>query len=522
MEVTNVNDVKIYSLNNRKSIPEWLTERKRRKVLKRDSELRNRIEFLQDFEMPSFCNKLKMSEDGQYLFATGGYKPRVRCYDTSMLSMKFERCFDSNIVNFQMLSEDYRKLVFLFDDRYVELHGQGGRYYRLRIPKFGHDLTYHPLTCDLYFVCNSNEIIRLNLEQGRFQTPLISTASSYNVCTVAPQHHLFLAGSNVATVEAWDHRAGQQQQMLGQLDIALGLAENGEQPDGIPEITALTMRDDVQLAVGTSSGHILLYDIRARRPYLVKDQQYGLPIKALHFHRATDTVFSQDARILKVWKRETGQPYVFVQSKHDFTDLCVLQDSGLFFASTEDKQMLTYYVPEMGPAPRWCSFLDRMVEEMEEKPQQAIFDDYKFVTVRELEELGLVHLIGTNLLRAYMHGFFVDVKLHQKAKAACDPFAFDRYKQQRVAAEMEEQRADRIRPDSLPKVNRSLAERLADAADQDTFKDDRFKALFENPDFEIDSNLIEPTISSSKRREKDKRNKHHAKYVSRNFRASTE
>jgi ribosome biogenesis protein ENP2 len=35
---------------------------------------------------------------------------------------------------------------------------------------------------------------------------------------------------------------------------------------------------------------------------------------------------------------------------------------------------------------------------------QNIYDDYKFVTRQELEELGLEHLEGTNLLRGYMHG----------------------------------------------------------------------------------------------------------------------
>jgi len=35
------------------------------------------------------------------------------------------------------------------------------------------------------------------------------------------------------------------------------------------------------------------------------------------------------------------------------------------------------------------------------------------VTKSELEEVGLGHLVGTPLLRAYMHGFFVDAKLHR-------------------------------------------------------------------------------------------------------------
>jgi hypothetical protein len=43
-----------------------------------------------------------------------------------------------------------------------------------------------------------------------------------------------------------------------------------------------------------------------------------------------------------------------------------------------------------------------------------VYDDYKFVTRQELEALGLSQYIGTNLLRAYMHGFFVDIRLYRK------------------------------------------------------------------------------------------------------------
>lgn len=41
------------------------------------------------------------------------------------------------------------KFAILQCDRYVELHSQEGRYYRLRIPKFGCDMKYHYPTCDL-------------------------------------------------------------------------------------------------------------------------------------------------------------------------------------------------------------------------------------------------------------------------------------------------------------------------------------------------------------------------------------
>ena len=68
----------------------------------------------------------------------------------------------------------------------------------------------------------------------------------------------------------------------------------------------------------------------------------------------------------------------------------------------------------LGPAPRWCSFLDNLTEELEENPESTVYDDYKFVTKKDLENLGLTHLIGSPFLRAYMHGFFMDIRLYHK------------------------------------------------------------------------------------------------------------
>jgi len=137
--------------------------------------LKRRIELLQDFDMPGLSTTVKVTPDGQYILATGIYKPRIKCFDVNNLAMKFERCFDSEAVTFEILSNDYSKVntllyncneniyicisfcfmsylkfVILQCDRYVEFHSQEGRYYRLRIPKFGQDMKYHYPTCDLY------------------------------------------------------------------------------------------------------------------------------------------------------------------------------------------------------------------------------------------------------------------------------------------------------------------------------------------------------------------------------------
>lgn len=64
---------------------------------------RRRIELIQDLDFPTACQKIKASSDGRYVVATGTHPPRVRCYELSELSMKFERHFDTEIVDFEVL-----------------------------------------------------------------------------------------------------------------------------------------------------------------------------------------------------------------------------------------------------------------------------------------------------------------------------------------------------------------------------------------------------------------------------------
>lgn len=74
------------------------------------TDIRRRIELIQDFDMPGVSTSVKVSRDGQYILATGIYKPRVKCFDVNNLSLKFERCFDSEVVTFDILSDDYSKV----------------------------------------------------------------------------------------------------------------------------------------------------------------------------------------------------------------------------------------------------------------------------------------------------------------------------------------------------------------------------------------------------------------------------
>ena len=57
--------------------------------------------------------------------------------------------------------------------------------------------------------------------------------------------------------------------------------------------------------VVTVVAQILLYDLRSNRPSLVKDHNYGLPIKDIEFQNSQSLVLSCDSRILKLWDEHT-------------------------------------------------------------------------------------------------------------------------------------------------------------------------------------------------------------------------
>lgn len=509
LQVTNQNNVKIYSVTSgaRSAIPDWLAKRKS-KALKNDQEWRSRIELIQDFQFPEASLKLKYTPDRKYIMATGVYKPQIRVFDLQELSMKFERHTDCENVAFEILTDDWQKSLHLQSDRSVEVHSQYGCHYKTRIPKFGRDIKYHFPTCDAYISAASPEIYRLNLEQGRFLSPLVTASPSLTSLSLSSAHGLLACGGDDAMVEFWNPN---ERKKLARLDVGNWLVQNKDSVGAIEEFPYITTiefhNDGLTCGVGTASGHVLLYDLRKPIPVLVKEHPYTLPIKHVSFH-ASGNVVSADAKVVRFWNKNNGKLFTSVEPPHDINDVAIPDDTGLVAIANEGVQIQTYYIPELGPAPQWCTFLDNLTEELEENPNgMTMYDDYKFLTRKELARLGLDHLVGTNLLKAYMHGFFVDLRLYQKAKAIANPFEYAEHRKKLIAAKLEKQRQSRIHlRKSVPIVNAKFAERVFQndqsldngetAAQQKSKKkkptldsiqsDKRFLGMFEDADYEID------------------------------------
>lgn len=436
--------------------------------------------------------------------ATGTYKPQIHVYDFSQLSLKFDRHTDSENVDFQILSDDWTKSIHLQNDRNVEFHTQGGIHAKSRIPKAGRAMVYNPQNCDVIVGASSNEVYRLNIDQGRFLSPFEVDGDGVNCVDMNPVHGLLGFGLENGTVEFWDPRSRRR---AAQLNIGGGGHGLGS------GVTALSFREDgLNVGFGTHEGNTLLFDLRASEPYVEKDQGYGFPIKKVMFIESdgggsSSKVLTVDKRIAKLWDRVDGKPYTSIEPTVDINDVEHIPGSGMFLMANEGIPMHTYYIPTIGPAPPWCSFLDSITEELEEKPTSTVYDNYKFVTRKELATLNLGHLIGSNVVKSYMHGYFIDIRLYEQAKLISNPFEYKEHREREIKRKIEKERETRIRStnaDKKVKVNKALAKKLgalADEAGEDKLIDDRFKDVFEDADFEVDTTshefrMINPVSSS--------------------------
>lgn len=165
-----------------------------------------------------FVPNIKVSKDGQYTTTTGMYRPWVQSYDMAQWSLKFERCFNSEVVTLETLPDNYSKIVLLPNDRYSEFHSQSGFYFGARISQFGRGFSHHYPSHDLNFV-GTSKVYRLNLEQGRYPNPLQCNAVEDNVCHIHSVWDLFATGTGQGQAGCRDPRT---RNLAVLLDCALG------------------------------------------------------------------------------------------------------------------------------------------------------------------------------------------------------------------------------------------------------------------------------------------------------------
>ncbi|KAH7074104.1 WD40-repeat-containing domain protein [Paraphoma chrysanthemicola] len=563
MKISN-SAVPVYTISGSEArpLPEWLI-RQRKRSLKNDPEFANRVELLQDFDFEEASQCVRVSEDGDWVMSTGTYKPQIHVHYLPHLSLSFARHTNTLNQTFRLLSGDYTKSMHLQSDRVIEFHTGGGLHYSTRIPRYGRDLIYDRRSAECLVPSvgvnaeGLGECYRLNLEVGRFMRSYeidvggddISAGTStlqggidagaVNTGAIAEESHNLLAfGTSLGTVEFWDSRSRNRVGILSAPQDSF---------EGRAEISALTYhRSGMELAVGNSNGIVHLYDMRSPTPILKKDQGYGFPIKNIIYlesntstraQTAEPKILTADKRIIKIWDPRDGASWTSVEPAVDLNHVEWVKDSGMLLTANEGKQQHSFFIPQLGPAPKWCAFLDNIVEEMAEDPNDPnafgkgaageVYDNFKFLTMPQLQQLNLDHLVGTtNLLRPYMHGYFVGQKLYEEARLISNPDLIQEQRAKSISEKINKERDSRIRGNKkiTVKVNRKLAEKILERQDKEerrrakrvlkkggdddmvdadkapavgtidaektpadgVLNDPRFAKLFEDEDFEID------------------------------------
>ncbi|KAF2804662.1 uncharacterized protein BDZ99DRAFT_451811 [Mytilinidion resinicola] len=506
MKLSNQSAVPVYTIagsNTSRPLPDWLV-RKRKRSLKNDPEFANRVELLQDFEFEEASSCVRVSEDGDWVMSTGTYKPQIHTHYLPHLSLSFARHTDTLNDTFVLLGSDYTKSLHLQTNRYLEFHNPGGCHYATRIPRYGRGLVYDRQSAEALVPAvgvnaeGNGEVFRLNLEVGQFMKgyevdvggdDFTSSgggalqgginAGSVNAAAIAEESHNLLAfGTSLGTVEFWDSRSKSRVGILS--------APPGNAFEGRPEITALQFhRSGLELAAGYSTGQIQLYDLRSPVPLQKRDQGYGYPIQNLIYlnpgiaTRAQSSgpkLLSADKRVIKIWEPNEKLPWTSVEPAVgvDLHHVEWCRDSGMLLTANEGKQQHAFLIPQLGPAPKWCTFLDNIVEEMAEDPDDPnafsknhtgeVYDNLKFLTLPQLCALKIDHLLETHpgTLKPYMHGYFIKQQLYEEARLVANPEVWQEQRQKSIQEKITKERESRIRGHKkvAVKVNRKLAERI--------------------------------------------------------------
>lgn len=535
------NGIKIYNCTTDKTIPEWNKEYLgREKKQKKNTGYNKRVEQIQDFSYPNVCTKITMSKDGRYIGTCGQYKPRIRVYDTEQQSMKFERFTDTEVLLQRFLSDDYTKIVLLRDDKTLEFHAQYGLHERIHLPAFGRDIQYHQPTCDMYISTNTNMIYRMNMEVGSFQEPwetkLEGGCSTIELNSIYP--FAVFGGAKKPLIEFWDMRDSKQsttQNILDTIENDISYnhiydimnTTNNNNTSSQTNITSLSFdHTGQQLSVGTSTGHIVIYDIRSNRPLNIQDHHYNLPIQKISYIKSSNALLTCDTKVIKLWdlKDTKMKSITTIEATAKINDMCIVEDTGLLFTAIETPIIQVHYIPFLGPVPSWCDYLEALTEEIDEVDTSLkdIYTDFKFVTKDDLDLVGLTHLQGTSSLRAYvldftncfflffiyfiftfiylffiilfitfllsnryMHGYFIDSDIYNKSKKLYDQLNTNKSKEDYIKEKVQEKLDEKTKQSqmitTIPKSTKK------ENYDIESSIDPRFKSILYDKDFDIDT-----------------------------------
>lgn len=401
LTVTHSNNLKIYNLSAGKTMAEFLKKYKQnRKTLRKDVDFETRVEFIQNFEFSTASTKIEVSNDGEYIVASGIYGPQLRIFDTHQMSLKCLRGCDSEIVDFALLEDDYKKIAMVCADRNIEVHARHGKHFKTRVPKMPRCMYFERFSGDLLVGASSDEVYRLNLNEGRFQPSFKMQSTGISSMIFNPALNLLLAGGELGNINLVDYRL--------QKNIANVVLNDGE------NLTCLKQSENpFEFWAGSEEGLVRLYDLRTSRFVNERRHPNLLPIKSIELIPRLNLVATSDPKSIRITEQSGSSELIgSFEQKSPINSVKIYKESGLVLFANDAPKIGALFVPALGSAPRFCQFLENITEEFEEKVNTNLFEDQKFVTYEELMALNGKSLLGTRKVTAHLNGFMISEKTY--------------------------------------------------------------------------------------------------------------
>lgn len=124
---------------------------------------------------------------------------------------------------------------------------------------------------------------------------------------------------------------------------------------------------------------------------------------------------------------------------HDLNQIIPFYDSGLFLAANEYQKCGVFFIPSLGHAPKFCEFIENFTEEFESDQKTNKYDDFKFITYNELLKMNATHLIGSNKLKAHLHGYQISKQLYESLRSSEQNFNYEDYKKNKIEEALKKQ-----------------------------------------------------------------------------------
>ena len=262
-----------------------------------------RINSIPDFNFPFSSQLIRSTFDNKFLFATGTYPPQIKCFSLENLNLRFQRNFDSDIIDFQILSNSWEKLVFLRLDKKLEFHSKSGSFFQIKIPERGCNLKFDSNKAVLYIPSIYDCVSILDFKEGKFLSRIKINSNSSIVCSdLSKFNGLFSLGMKNGKIEFRDPRIFKN--CIGKISISKYTKYKKNNP-----VTSIyfSEKNENLFYSGFNSGEVVVYDLRCFSPFLSKIIEPFSPVKTIRESAHSKLVLASTSNYLKCWKNSTGK-----------------------------------------------------------------------------------------------------------------------------------------------------------------------------------------------------------------------